>query len=97
MKNEAKLDIIISLLSRMAYGAGEIKKQVTKSKKNPKQWIQGYNSCTGSNTVTQIAKAAGVKPPTATVILKSWLDAGLVYNIGTESKPLYKNLMNLVK
>lgn len=97
MKNEAKLDMIITLLSRMVYGAEEIKKQITKKKKNPKQWLNGYNACNGTNTVTQIARAAGVKPPTATPILKSWLDAGLVYNVGTESKPLYKNLLNLIK
>ena len=65
-------DVIISLLAKLAYEDDKIKDIICKNKKDPQKYILGYNSCNGSNNVTQLAKIIGVKPPTLTPILKSW-------------------------
>jgi hypothetical protein len=86
--------IIISLLARMVFNNGkDIRAIIVKNKKNPKSWIKGYNSCDGTKGVTEIAKIVGVKQPTATVMLKSWERSGILYNLGTSTKPLYSKLM----
>jgi len=88
-------EVIISLLARMVFGEENIKKIITHSKRNPDEWIRGYNACDGKNGVTEIAKIVGVKQPTATHVLKSWKSAGIVYNIGSEKRPLYMKLLTL--
>lgn len=91
---EQQNDTIIALLARQVFG-DKIFKIVTQKKKTPKQWIRGYNSCDGKHGVSEIAKIAGVKQPTATVILKSWEEDGIVYNIGSKTKPQYRRLIKL--
>ncbi len=88
-------EIIISLLARFVFGEERIKKIVIDNKRKPYDWIRGYNACDGKRGVTEIARIVGVKQPTATPILKSWETNGIVYNIGTETKPLYMKLLTL--
>jgi len=95
MEETKQNQIIISLLARMAFGEEEIKKIITHGKRNPKDWIRGYNACDGKKGVTEIAKIAGVKQPSATFVLKSWKSAGIIYNVGSEKRPLYMNLLTL--
>ncbi len=92
MKNE---DVIISLLARMVFGEECIKKFIITNKRNPLEWIKGYNACDGMKGVGEIAKIVKVAQPTATVMLKAWEDKGIVFNAGTESKPQYKKLLRL--
>ena len=93
--DETKTDVMIELLARLAFGEAKIKHIVTKNKKNPESYVKGYNLCDGENNVTEIAKIVGVKPPTITPILKAWGREGIIYNLGTETKPKYKSLMRL--
>jgi len=88
-------EIIISLLARMVFGEEKIKKIITHGKRNPNEWIRGYNSCDGKNGVTEIEKIVGVKQPTATQVLKYWKLAGILYNVGSETRPLYMKLLSL--
>ena len=88
-------EIIISLLARMVFGEEKIKKIISHNKRKPNDWIRGYNACDGSKGVTEIARIVGVKPPTATPILKSWESNGIAYNIGTGTKPLYMKLLTI--
>ena len=88
-------DITIDLLARIVFGEDKIKKIVTKNKRDPIEWIKGYNACDGTRGVGEIAKLAKVTQPTATVILKSWEEEGILHNIGTDNKPLYKKLIRL--
>ena len=97
MEETKQNQIIISLLARMAFGEEEIKKIITHGKRKPNNWIKGYNACDGTNGVTKIAKIAGVKSPSATYVLKSWESIGIIYNIGTETRPLYMKLLKLGK
>jgi len=95
MNSDKSNEIIVSLLARQVFGKEKIKEIVTNKKRNPAAWIKGYNSCDGKTGVVEIAKRAGVSQPNATVILKSLEDEGILYNVGSETKPLYKRLMKL--
>jgi len=97
MEETKQNQIIISLLARMAFGEEKLKQIITHGKRKPKDWIRGYNACDGTKGVTEIAKIVGVTQPGATPILKSWEAAGIIYNIGTETKPLYMKLLTLGK
>jgi len=90
-------EVIISLLARNKniLGIEIIQSIVTKNKHDPKNYLKAYNSCNGENGVTDIAKIAGVKQPTITPILKKWCDEGILFNLGTVTKPLYKGLLKL--
>ena len=90
-------EVIISLLARHKdiFGEEKIRKIVTANKRNAAAWIKGYNACNGKNGVVQIATIAGVKQPTATVILQSWEKEGIIYNDGDKNRPLYVKLLNL--
>lgn len=95
-KLEKQNKMIMSLLARLVFKNGEdILKIVTNNKQNPSAWVQGYNACDGIKGVTEIARIVGVKQPTATPILKAWEDAGILFNMGTLSKPLYASLIKL--
>jgi DNA-binding MarR family transcriptional regulator len=95
MSVDIKTDVVIELLAKLAIGETKIKNIVTKNKQNPHAYIKGYNACNGKNGVTDISRIVGVKSPTITPILKAWEKEGIVYNIGTETKPKYKSLMRI--
>ncbi len=97
MEETRQNEIIISLLARIAFGEEKLKQIITRGKRKPKDWVRGYNACDGTKGVTEIAKIVGVKQPSATPILKSWEAAGIIYNIGTETKPLYMKVLTLGK
>ena len=95
MNHTKQLNVIIGLLAEQVLGREKIKKLVVHGKRNPDQWIKGYNACDGTKGVTQIAKVVGVSQPTATTMLQSWEQLGIVYDVGTTNKPAYKNLLAL--
>lgn len=86
-------EIIISLLAENKKKL--IKDIVTKNKKNPQDYIKGYNYCDGTKGVTELAKIINVKQPTLTPILKAWEEENIIFNFGTKSKPLYKGLLKI--
>jgi hypothetical protein len=88
-------DVIISLLARLAWTPDKIAELVMFKKKDPDAYVSTYNALDGIKTVTQLAAIAGVKQPTMSVILQSWLDEGIVLNTGTEAQPKYRRLMRL--
>jgi len=90
-------EVIISLLARNKniFGEEKIKRIITQNKRNPNDYIRGYNSCNGKNTVTELANIIRVKQPTLTPILKFWENEGIIFNMGEKNKPLYVKLLNL--
>jgi hypothetical protein len=88
-------DILISLLARSVLGADPIADVVTRGKKDPAAYVKAYNALDGTIGVTEAAKVAGVSQPTMTVVLKSWEEQGIVYNVGEPGRPLYKRLLVL--
>jgi len=95
MNENKQNEVIISLLARLVFSEEKIKEIISHKKRKPGNWIKGYNACDGTKGVTEIAKTVGVKPPSATYVLKSWESIGIIYNIGTETRPLYMKLLTL--
>lgn len=85
-------EIIISLLGRMAFKKEEIREIVTRKKQNPDRYIEGYNSCDGNRTVTELANIVGVKQPTLSPILQEWKELGIILEVERPRGKFYKKL-----
>ena len=92
---ERQNDVIIQLLARSVFGLEKVRETVTRGKRNPDAYIVAYNSLDGAKGVTELAKLAGVSQPTMTVILQSWEQQGIVYDVGNGNKTLYKRILTL--
>lgn len=88
-----QLEMLIALVAQATIGRDEIRRIALLGKKKPQQWLKGYNACDGKRGVTEIAKIAGVSQPNATNVLKTWERQSIVFNVGTEKKPLFRRLM----
>jgi len=88
-------EIIISLLGRMAFDKDEVRNLVTYKKRNPGKYIEGYNACDGSHSVSDIAKTVGVSVPTISVILNEWEDTGIIREAEKGGGKFYKNLFQI--
>lgn len=86
---------IIALLARSTIGVPTISKIVCGGKRNPQAYLKVYNALDGTAGVTELAKLAGVSQPTMSVVLQSWEEQGIVYNIGNDAKPRYHRLLYL--
>ena len=87
-QNEA----IISLLGRMAFTEEKVRAIVVSRKQNPDKYVEGYNSCDGSHTVTQISEIVEVSQPNMTNILSQWEELGIVYEIDKPGGKFYKRI-----
>jgi len=94
-KLERQTEAIIALLARSAIGIDAIAKIVCGGKRNPEAYRRAYNALEGSRGVTEVAKLAGVSQPTMSLTLQSWVEQGVVYNVGTDRKPQYHRLLHL--
>jgi hypothetical protein len=94
-KLERQNAAIIALLARSTIGIQAISKIVSGGKRNPQAYVKVYNSLDGAIQVTELAKLAGVSRPTMSVVLQSWEEQGIVYNVGTDAKPKYHRLLFL--
>jgi hypothetical protein len=94
-RSERQNEAIISLLARSVLGVDSISKAVCGGKRNPEAYRKVYNALDGSCSVTDLAKLAGVAQPTMSVVLQSWEEQGIVYNVGTKGKPQYHRLLVL--
>jgi len=93
LKNNYKQnEIIISLLGRISFHSNTIQEIVTKNKKKPKKYIDGYNACNGENNVSQIAKIVGVTDGTISPILSDWEEIKIIYEVEREGGKYYKKL-----
>ncbi|MGB8789315.1 MAG: helix-turn-helix domain-containing protein [Candidatus Acidiferrales bacterium] len=92
---ERQNSAIISLLARSTIGVAAISKIVCGGKRNPNAYLNVYNSLNGTAGVTDLAKLAGVSQPTMSVVLQSWEEQGIIYNVGTDPKPRYHRLLHL--
>lgn len=94
-KLERQNEAIIGLLARSTIGLAVILRAVCSGKRNPEAYRKVYNALDGSTGVTDLAKIAGVSQPTMSVVLQSWEEQGIVYNVGSERKPQYHRLLHL--
>jgi hypothetical protein len=91
-KIEKQNEVIISLLGRMAFTPERIKETVTKKKKNPEKYVDGYNACDGNRNVNELAVIIGVDQSTLSPILQEWAELGIVYEIDKPKGRFYKRL-----
>ena len=88
-------EIIISLLGRMAFSREEVKNIVTFKKRNPEKYIEGYNTCDGIHSVSDIARIVGVSVQNMSVILTEWEAIGIVREIEKRGGKFYKGLFHV--
>ena len=88
-------DIIVSLLARLVWTPEKITEIVTRNKRNPGAYVTVYNALDGSRTGTQLAALARVTQQTMSATLQSWLDEGIILNIGADNHPKYKRLIRI--
>jgi hypothetical protein len=88
-------EVMISLLARLVWTPEKITEIVVRGKRSAEAYVTAHNALDGSATVTQLASLAGVTKSTMSVTLQSWLDEGIILNIGTDSQPRYKRLMKI--
>ncbi len=85
-------EIIISLLGRLAFKPEDIRRIVTSKKRNPENYIDGYNACDGKHSVSEIARIIGVTQGTLSPILAEWEELGIIYEIERPKGKFYKKL-----
>lgn len=88
-------EVIISLLGRLAFTEDKIREIVTRKKKNPEKYVEGYNACDGEHTVAEIAAIVGVKPPTLSPILAEWEQVGIINEVEKAGGKFYKRLFTV--
>lgn len=88
-------DAVIALLARLVWTPEKLAAEVASGKRNPDAYVRVYNALDGAKTITVLAEMAGVKQPSMGAVLRSWLDEGIVVNIGTDAQPKYKRLMKI--
>ncbi len=91
-------EMLIFLMARLVWKPEELVEIVMANKKkdkDPEAYVTVYNACDGRRTGTQLAEIAGVAQRTMSGVLQGWLEDGIVLNVGTESQPRYRRLMNL--
>lgn len=88
-------EIIITLLARLVWTPEKLSAVVTSKKKNPDAYVSVYNALDGSKTGKQLGELAGVTQQAISAVLQTWMDEGIVLNVGTDSQPKYRRLMKL--
>jgi DNA-binding transcriptional ArsR family regulator len=87
-----KVEIVISLLGRLAFKEDKVRDIVRKAKRNPDKYVEGYNACDGQQDVSEIARVVGVRPTTLSPILKKWGELGIIYEVQKSGGRFYKKL-----
>jgi hypothetical protein len=88
-------EAIIGLLGRLVFEPEKIHDVVTKGKRNPEKYIEGYNSCDGTHGVTELSRIIGVSPGTLSPILQTWLELGIIYETQKSGGTFYKKLFTI--
>ena len=91
----AQNEVMIALLARLAFGPDQIREIVTDRKRDPEAYVEAYNALDGSVGVVQAANIAHVAKGNMSTVLKRWQVRGIVYDVGTKSKPVYKGVLVL--
>lgn len=76
---------MIALIGKMAFTKDEVLNIVVTGKQKLKQqkYIEGYNSCDGNHSVSQVAAIIGVTDSTLSPILRSWEEYGIIYPLSS--------------
>lgn len=87
--------VIISLLGRMAFTPEQVRHIVVSRKRNPDNYIEGYNALDGTKTISEVARIVGVSQPNMTGVLQQWEELGIVYEVEKPGGKFFKKLFPL--
>ena len=73
----------------------KIRKIVTERKRNPDDYIKGYNACDGKHSLSEIAKISNVTPGTISPILTAWEEEGIIYEVERKGGKFYKKMLSI--
>ena len=88
-------EIIISLLGRIAFKPDDIRNIVTAKKRNPANYVNGYNACDGNRSVSDIAAIVKVDKGVISRILTEWETIGIIYEIEKSGGKFYKKIISI--
>jgi len=88
-------EVIISLLGRMVFKPEQIREIVEKKKRNPQNYVNGYNACNGENSLHDIAVVVGVKDGTLSPILSDWEQIGIIFETERTGGKFYRKLFSI--
>jgi DNA-binding MarR family transcriptional regulator len=96
---KSQFDIIISLLAIQARGktisAEEVKKTITKKRRDTKKIIKSFNSCNGKTTLSEIAKKHKIDQGAFSRAIDSWEKEGFLIKIEKKGNVFPKTLIYL--
>src|ERR1017187_8318643 len=78
-------EVIITLLARLVWTPEKLAAVVMANKRNPDAYVSIYNALDGEKTGVQLAALAGVTKQGISFVLQSWVDEGIVLNVGTDN------------
>jgi hypothetical protein len=88
--------LILSMLSRIAFPEEKLRDLVTRNKKRPEAYVRGFNACDASRSVGEVAAVVGVTAGTLVPILQQWERLGIIYEIESQSKgKFYRHIYRL--
>ena len=85
-------EVIISLLGRMAFKPGDVHRIVTTQKRNPANYVNGFNACNGENSLSKVAQIIGVAPGTLSPILAEWEELGIIFEVEKVGGKFYRKI-----
>ena len=86
--SEALLRAILHTVARQTFSEKTLR-EILVSRGAGQPQVLAYNMCDGSKTQSEIAKANGLDAGNFSRTLSRWQDAGIIFRIGTDEKPLH--------
>jgi DNA-binding MarR family transcriptional regulator len=88
-------DMMISLLSRIAFPNDTLKKIIQKGSKKPDEILVAYNLCDGKATITEIAKRANIAQQSLSAAIDKWEQEGIIIKRVAGAEVLPKKLYSV--
>lgn len=87
-------EVVISLLGRIAFTEDQVRELIIKNKRHNLRdnYILGYNSCDGTNTVSQLADIIGITNQTLSPIIHEWEELGIIYEVQKTGGKYYRKI-----
>lgn len=73
-----QLELITSLVGRLAFDEATLRELITKGAKKPSAMVKIYNLCTGELAIADISREVRVNPSSVTRAVNRWEEAGIL-------------------
>ena len=85
---ETLLRAILSTVARQTFSEARLR-EIVMSRGAGQAQMRAYNACDGTKTQSDIAKAEGLDRGNFNRTLARWEEAGIIFRVGTDEKPLH--------